>query len=405
MAEGVAQLRKGLDLLAGLPDGSRRRQQELDLQITLGLALTATKGWATANETFHRARTLAEQLDRPEYLARLILGQWGFHLVRAEHRQALSQGEQLEKIGQTRNDLAVELLGRVAHGAARFYLGEFLAARLVLERCMGLADPALRISGGLSFDPYAALLTYLALTLACLGYIDQARARMDDALSEARRSRHVLTLVHVLGFANRIDWLIGSPDVHTDEVLALATEHEFRHYMGWALAFRGRSLLAPGQAQEGLALLTQALAELGVSGSVANTPMLFTWLAEAHAMLGQPSEESHCLVEAARIVEATDERWHETELCRTRGALLDAVGDRSGAERYYRQAIAVAERQSAKLFELRASVSLARLWRDQGKRAEARELLSPIYNWFTEGFDALDLKDAKALLDELVDVI
>jgi len=171
--------------------------------------------------------------------------------------------------------------------------------------------------------------------------------------------------------------------------------------MGWALAFRGRSLLALGQAQEGLALLTQALAELGVSGSVANTPMLFTWLAKAHAMLGQPSEESHCLVEAARIVAATDERWHETELCRTQGDLLNAAGDRSGAERNYHQAIAVAGRQSAKLLQLKASTSLARLWRDQGKRAEARDLLGPIYNWFTEGFDAPDLKEAKALLDEL----
>ena len=130
--------------------------------------------------------------------------------------------------------------------------------------------------------------------------------------------------------------------------------------------------------------------------------MLFTWLAEAHAMLGQPAEERNCLAEAAQIVETTEERVDEAELLhRVRGDLLNAAGDRSGAEQHYRQAIAVAERQSAKLFQLRASTSLARLWRDQGKRAEARDLLGPIYNWFTEGFDAPDLKDAKALLDEL----
>ena len=118
-------------------------------------------------------------------------------------------------------------------------------------------------------------------------------------------------------------------------------------------------------------------------------------------MLGQPGEGLNCLAEAAQIIETTEERVNEAELHRVRGDLLNATGDRSAAERSYRQALAVAERQSAKLFELRAATSLARLWRDQGKRAEARELLAPVYNWFTEGFDAPDLIDAKALLDEL----
>ena len=146
MAEAVAQLRKGLDVLAGLPDGPWRQQQELDLQIALGSALTATKGWSAAEvgETLARARALAEQLDRPEYLVPLIVGQWAFHFVRAEHRLALSLGEQLEKIGEARNDAAAQLLGRFMHGVTRFYLGEFVAARALLERCMGLADPAHR---------------------------------------------------------------------------------------------------------------------------------------------------------------------------------------------------------------------------------------------------------------------
>jgi predicted ATPase len=161
-------------------------------------------------------------------------------------------------------------------------------------------------------------------------------------------------------------------------------------------------LIALGQALEGLALLTRGRAELRASGSVANTSMLFTWLAEAHAMLGEPAEQQKCLAQAAQIVETTDERYLEAELLhRVPGDLLNAAGDRSGAERHYRQAIAVAERQSAKLLQLKASTSLARLWRDQGKRSDARDLLTPIYNWFTEGFDAPDLKDAKALLDEL----
>jgi predicted ATPase len=118
-------------------------------------------------------------------------------------------------------------------------------------------------------------------------------------------------------------------------------------------------------------------------------------------MLGQLAEGLKCLAEAAAIIETTEERYAEAELHRVQGNLLNSAGDRSAAEQHYRQAIAVAERQSAKLLQLRASTSLARLWREQGKREEARELLGPIYSWFTEGFDAPDLKDAKALLNEL----
>jgi predicted ATPase len=127
------------------------------------------------------------------------------------------------------------------------------------------------------------------------------------------------------------------------------------------------------------------------------------WLAEAYGMLRQPGEGLNCLAEAAQIIETTEERVHEAELHRVRGDLRTAIGDRSAAERSYRQALAVAERQSAKLFELRAATSLARLWRDQGKHAEAQALLAPVYNWFTEGFDAPDLVEAKALLGELGD--
>jgi predicted ATPase len=124
-------------------------------------------------------------------------------------------------------------------------------------------------------------------------------------------------------------------------------------------------------------------------------------LAEAHAVLGQLVEGLNCLAEAAQIIETTEERYHEAELHRLRGDLLNATGDPSAAERNYHQALDVARKQSAKLFELRASTSLARLWRDQSKRAEARNLLAPIYGWFTEGFDTPDLKDARTLLEEL----
>jgi tetratricopeptide (TPR) repeat protein len=354
------------------------------------------------DETLARARTLAEQLGRSEYLTPLIVGQWAFRLLRAEHRLALALGQQLEQSGEERNDAAAQSLGHLLHGNSRFFLGEFVAARALLDRCTGLADPAHRTTVRLSIDPYAAMLAYFALILASLGYLDQARSRMGEAVAAARQLGHVHTLAHVLGYANRMDWLTCSPMVHIDEVVDLSTEHAFPHYLGFALACRGRLLLSLGQGREGLTLVTQGLAELRASGGVASTPILLTWLAEGYTMVGQSAEKLSCLAEAERIVETTEERVFEAELLhRVPGDLLCAAGDRSGAERHYRQAITVAERQSAKLFQLRASTSLARLWRDQGRRTEARDLLGPIYHWFSEGFDAPDLKDAKALLDEL----
>jgi predicted ATPase len=300
-----------------------------------------------------------------------------------------------------RNDAAVTFIGRYAIGGVRVELGEFVAARAVLQRCVGHADSAHLAMAVNSFDPYPPMLTWLAVTLASLGYIDQARSLRDEALLEARRLGHVHTLTFVFANQNWINWLTRAPMVNIEESLALTTAHGFPYFLSWARAYHGRSLIALGQAEEGLALVTQGLAEHRAAGAFVNTPVHLSFRAEAYAMLGQHAEGLSCLDEAAQFVETTEERTHEAELHRMRGDLLVAAGDHAAAERYYRQAIAVAEPQSARLFQLRASTSLGRLWCDQGKRTEARDLLGPIYNWFTEGFDAPDLKDAKALLDEL----
>jgi predicted ATPase/class 3 adenylate cyclase len=410
MMEAVAQLRKGLDVLTSLPDSPSRRLQELDLQTALRAALAVTKGYAARDvgETLARARALVEQIDRPEYLVPLLYGQWAFHAVRSEHRLAMSLAEQVEKIGEARNDVAAQLLGRRANGRTRLQLGELVAARALLERCHGLADPAHRaIRGGVSEDPYAVMLSYLAVTLAYLGYIDQARLRLNEALSEARRLRQAQTLAQVLTFTNWVEWITRSAEMqrHAEELLALSTEHGFPGHlgwvMGWVMAYRGLSLTAVGQAPEGLSLLTQGLAAIRATGAVANTPIALMWLAEAYAMLGQLVEGLDRLAEAAQIIETSEERLHEAELHRFRGDLLSAAGDSSAAERDYHQALEIAKRQSAKLLELRASISLARFWCKQGKRGEARDLLGSIYNWFAEGLGTPVLKEAKALLDAL----
>jgi class 3 adenylate cyclase/tetratricopeptide (TPR) repeat protein len=404
MTEAVAQLRKGLDALTALPDGLRRRQQELDLQLALRPALAFTKGLSAPDvgETIARARALAEQLDRPEDLVRLSFGQWAFHLGRSEYKLALSLAEQIEKIAEARNDVSVQLRGRRANGMTRLHLGELVAARALLDQGHGLADAHRGIGAGLA-DPYATMLAYLAVTLAYLGYIDQSRLRLEEALTETRRLRHAQTLTVVLIFANWTGWITRSPVMgrYTEELLAISTEHRLPFHFGWATAFHGASLTALGQAHEGLTLLTQGLEALRATGTVTNTSIVLMRIAEAYAMVGQPSDGLNCLAEAAQIIETTDERCHEAELHRLRGDLLNATGDPSAAKRSYHQALTVAKLQSAKLLELQASVSLARLWCKQNRHGEARDLLAPIYGWFTEGFDAHDLKEAKLLLEEL----
>jgi tetratricopeptide (TPR) repeat protein len=403
--EAAAQLRKGMDVLDGLPDGPGRRQLELDLQLALGWALVSAKGPSApeVGATYARARALAEQIDRPEYLGRAFFGQWVFHRNRGEYKLALALAEQMEKTGKARNDVKVELTGRWASGVTRLTLGDLVAARALLERCDGLADPAYR--GGEEPSLYAFVLLHLAQTSAYLGYIDQARSRLNEALSEARQLRNALPKAEVLFVASTIDSITGSPEIqrHAEEALALSTEHGLPVFLAWGTARRGMSLIARGEGQEGLSLITRGIAGLRATGAVTGMPGALMLLARAYARLGQPVDGLNCLAEAAQIIETTDERLYEATLHRVRGDLLNAKGDPSAAERSYHQAIAVAKLQTAKLLELQASINLARLWCTQDRRGEARDLLAPIYGWFTEGFDAPDLKEAKALLNKLYD--
>ncbi|WGS01772.1 AAA family ATPase [Bradyrhizobium sp. ISRA443] len=400
--EAATQLRKGLDALKGLQDTPERRKQELDLQLALALAQMAMKGYSApeVGETLGRARVLAERIDQPRYLWPVILGQSSFHRVRGEHRRALELAEQLERVGEARNDVAAQLVGRWANGRTRLFLGEFVAARELLERCHGLADPAHR-SGVSSADPYVMTLAYLAWTLAVLGHLDEARTRLNEALSEARRLNHTQTLADALLSACPVERIIGSPNLqqHEEELLALSTERGFPLHLGWATAYRGVSLTLLGQPQEGLSLIHQAMTTIRTTGAVTGTPDLLMMLADAYAKLERPAEGLSCLAEAKQVIEATDERYGEAELYRLRGTLLNATGDPVAAEQNYRQAITVAQLQSAKPFELRTSIGLARILREQGRHAEAHDLLASIYGWFAGGLDAPDLKEAKALLD------
>jgi class 3 adenylate cyclase/tetratricopeptide (TPR) repeat protein len=408
MTEAVSQLQRGLDLLASLPDTPSRQQQELDLRVTLGLALMATRGYAApeVGDMIGRARALAEQLDRTDYLIGLLNGQCFYHCLRAEHHLARSVAEQMEQMGEACSDRALLLLGHYSHGVVCYSLGQLVVARELFGQCDGLDDPANRTvyTALAAEDPYAGMLVQSGLTLAHLGYLDQAQGLVTKALAEARRLDHAYTLAFVLGIGSWAQWPARSAQTaqrQARELTAVANERGFPFWAAWGTVHHGWSLTELGQAEEGRNLLAEGFSVLHSTGQLHSFPWIHILLAEADAKLGQPAEGLSHLADAMRLIEMTDERIAEAEAHRLRGDLLNVTGDQLAAEESYQRALAVARGQSARTPELHVATSLARLWRDQGKHTAARDLLAPIYGWFTEGFDTPVLREAKALLDAL----
>jgi predicted ATPase len=408
MTEAVAQLRKALDLLSSIPDGTARQEQELNLQITLGHALMAAKGLAAPEpgEAFARARQLCEKLDRPRQLLPILVGQWLYRMVRGEAEQGEGHAQEVRHLGEARSDVTWKCFGSFVSGNTCFWLGKFIDGRVHLENGLSHWDPTFRASWALPDDAYAVAVLHLSKTLLYLGYVDQARLRRDEALAEARRIspyNMVWTLCHAWYGDWASEGMESAPTMlqSAEKVLATSAEQGFPLWSPVGNIMRGWCLGAAGQAAEGIQLLLKGIADVSATGCNLVVPFFLMVLAEVYAKAGQPEEGLNRLVEAARLVETTQERWAEAEMHRLRGTLLLSISDHAEAENSYRQALSVAQRQRAKFWELRAAMSMARLWRDQGKREEARELLAPVFAWFTEGFDTPVLQDAKALLDQL----
>jgi len=245
-----------------------------------------------------------------------------------------------------------------------------------------------------------------ALILWLLGYPDQALQGMEEALVLARRLAHPFTLATVLLFSALLHQLRRESQaarVQAEAELALCTEQGFTAYGAWGLLPRGWAVAEQGEAAEGIAQIRQGFTGWQATGGLRAWPWFLAVLAEACGKAGQIDEGMHALEEALEAVQNHGERFYEAEVYRLKGELLlqDAPASQEEAEEHFQQALEVARRQQAKSWELRAAMSLARLWQQQGKRAPARELLAPIYHWFTEGFDTADLQEAKALLEGL----
>ncbi|HUH86322.1 MAG TPA: adenylate/guanylate cyclase domain-containing protein [Stellaceae bacterium] len=407
LTEATGQLRKGLDLLAGIPDGTQGQEMELNLQTMLGNVLVATNGYSAPElgESYARARLLCEELKRPPKLATLV-GQVTFRMVRGELRQAEQHAEEIRQLGALTTDGRARFVGALLSGSVCSWIGKFREARAHLESCLASWEPRYHAPTSSTEDPYVSMLLEHSRVLVFLGYLDQARSRRIEVLAAARRFSPY-TLAYALGQAWIDDWAVDGVKAAqpmlgwAEELMAIAKEQGFPTWSGLGHVMRGWSLAVTGEATEGIPLILRGLAICRSAGHNLGRPCILTMLAEAYAIAGQPEEGVGRLAEAAQLVATTQEGWGEAEVHRLRGTLLLSMQQGAAAEASYREALAVARRQDAKFWELRAALDMARLWCDQGRGEDARELLAPLLGWFTEGVTTPVLRDARTLLERL----
>jgi class 3 adenylate cyclase/predicted ATPase len=406
--EAISHLTKGLEVLKALPDTPARTQQAIALQLTLGIPLSATRGYA-APEVAHiytQAQELCQRMGETPQLIPALLGLWRFYLLRAELVKARELAEQCLLLVHRVDDPTRLIVAHDALGETLFFLGDFAQARAHLERAVALYDPQKRRPHRALTDPGVSSLSILAGALWMLGYPAQALQKSAEALrlAEALAQPHILASTLVLAaHCSQLRREVRTTQAQAEAVMTLATEQGFPFWLAEATIFVGWAQAEQGRGAEGIAQIQHGLATRQAIGLELTQPVYLTMLAEAYENEGQPAEGLARLADALTRVDTTGERWREAELHRLHGELLLAwsAENHREAETCFQQALALARRQQAKSLELRAAMSLSRLWQQQGKRAEARELLAPVYGWFTEGFDTADLLEAKALLEEL----
>jgi DNA-binding SARP family transcriptional activator/predicted ATPase len=407
--EAIAHLTQGLALLETLADTPERAQQELALQLALAMPLLATRGYAAPelSRTYARARELCQQMGETPQLFPALLLLWMFYATRAEHQTALELGEQILSLAQRLQDPLQVAFSNWAPGLSLLYLGEFTLARAHFEQMIAFYDPQQHRSLAFLYgqDPGVTCLSWAAWSLWFLGHPDQALKRSREALALAQELDHPFTLVFALGIAGSLfHHLRGAGQAvqeYVDASIRLSTEERFALFQAGGIIFRGWVQTEAGKVEEGIAEIRQGLATWQAMGAGMHLTHYLGMLAEAHAGAGQSEEGLSVLAEALSQVEETGERYYEAEIHRLKGELLLMQRDEAEAEASFQHAIEVARRQRARSWELRATTSLARLWQAQGKGSAARKALAEIFGWFTEGFDTPDLREARALLEEL----
>ncbi|MGE0577181.1 BTAD domain-containing putative transcriptional regulator [Reyranella sp.] len=408
MAEAAAQLQKALDQLALLPGTSERPRQELELLSSLGAALRFVNGLGSpeTGRVFARARELWDQLGSPSEFLQVPYVQSLHHAACGELERARRLDEELLRLSAERKDPVGLVMGRLCSARTLTYCGEFALARSHLETALTVYDPTLHRSlvRQIGTHLHVGLQGFLGIVLFCLGYPDQALAHSEAAIAEAHELEHPPTLATGLTLGTRLLSLIGDDsllDLRAGQLAALAIDQGFPVWRAEGTMYRGWVKVRNGDVAAGASLLRRGWAAYRATGSQMWMPRFFAYQAAACEIGGQTEEALTHLNDAMQIVERTGERWFVAELHRQKGRLLLRQGHSKAAEEQYRKALSIAQRQGAKLWELRATTSLARLRHDEGRCTEARDLLAPVYGWFTEGFATPDLKEAGELLDEI----
>ena len=408
MAEAAAQFQKGLDQLALLPENRQRQQQELEFWSALGAALRFVKGQATPEmgHAFARGRELWEQLSSPSQFLHIPYGQSFYHIYRGEFDLARRLDEDLLRLSRQRNDAAGLVLGHTSSGRTLMYVGKFASSRSHLEEALALYDPISHGSLGYQTGshPRVGARGQLGIALFCLGFPDQALAQSNAGIAEALTLAHPPSLVSSLALGCRLLSLSGDTaalDERAGQLIAAASEQRFPLYGALGTIYRGWCKSIAGDVIEGISLLRNGSSTYNATGAETRISYHIALLAQAYENAGRADEALSALNHALQIAAGIGERWFTAELYRHKGQVMLRQGDSAAAEQLYHQALAIAEEQEAKIWKLRAAVSLARLLGDQDRRSEAHDFLAPIYEWFTEGFNRADLKQAKGLLDEL----
>jgi class 3 adenylate cyclase/predicted ATPase len=411
LAEAAVMLDKALGQVAQLPAGSARDRSELEVQCARGAVLIAVKGFAAAEtgKAFTRAQDLCDRLGRPpEFLPRTARGKWAFHSTRSEFLEAQSVAEDLLEFSRAHGDTLGLIIGYYARSQTHLWRGELLSARVSLEEVIGLHDLAVhaQLFQHVGADPHVIGLVFLGHVLLFLGYPDQALMRAEAAIRQARQLAHAPTVAYCLEFNARQASILGDEArlaQRVQEFRALIQEHGYPQWSAQVPIYEGQLHLTRGEARAAVTLMRQGLDAYRAIGATLWSAYFASLLGEALEQDGRLDEALSLLEDQIAAVRDTGEVWYAAELHRRRGQLLlkGTVPDFAGAQAEFLQAMDIARGQSARLWELRAAVSLARLWRDQDRKNDAHHLLSPIYAWFTEGFDRADLKAAKLLLEEL----
>jgi predicted ATPase/class 3 adenylate cyclase len=408
--EAISHLSRGLEGLKTLPEGPERDQQELALQIAIGTPLIAVHGYHAprTGAAYSRARVLCERLEEAEALLATLSGEFTYHFVRGDYGMMRQLAEDATHTSAHMADEALRLAAHRLSAITAMHFGAFPEARSEFETILSVYDPSRHRPPPVHYvhDPKVSALTYLALILWMLGYPEQARRSSIAAFQYARVLNQANLTAHVSAYAGAgLDELLGDTAAvrkHADAIIDLADQHSLHYWRLTGLILRGWVMAQEGAADRGLSLMRQSLTSRRGLGVGWYQIRYLCMLATTELQCGAAEAGLRIIAEAQDLVARNDEHLWEAELKRVEGELRRVQGV-SGANIAvcFERALAMARGQSAKSIELRAASSLARLWRDQGKRSEARDLLESVYSRFTEGFDTADLKAAKALLNEL----